>query len=72
MMREASQRKQLIVTTHNPEVVKNADIADVHFVSRDREGFSTITKPADRDDVKGFLQNEIGLEELFVHNLLHN
>lgn len=72
MMREASQRKQVIVTTHSPEVVRNADIADVHLVARDAEGFSTITKPADREDVKGFLQNEIGLEELFVHNLLHN
>ncbi|MGD1100898.1 MAG: AAA family ATPase [Terriglobia bacterium] len=72
MMKEASARKQVIVTTHNPEVVRNADIADVHLVSRDTEGFSTITKPAEREDVKGFLQSEIGLEELFVHNLLHN
>jgi len=72
MMKEASQRKQVIVTTHNPEVVRNADTADIHFVARDAEGFSTIAKPAEREDVKGFLQNEIGLEELFVHNLLHN
>ena len=72
MMKEASQRKQVIVTTHNPEVIKNADIADVDLVARDAEGFSTITKPAEREDVKGFLQNEIGLEELFVDNLLHN
>jgi len=72
MMKEASQRKQVIVTTHNPEVVRHADIADVHLVSRDAEGFSTITKPGEREDVKGFLQNEIGLEELFVDNLLHN
>lgn len=72
MMKEASQRKQIIVTTHNPEVVRNTDIADVHLVSRDAEGFSTITKPSEQEDVKGFLQNEIGLEELFVQNLLHN
>jgi predicted ATPase len=72
MMKEASQHKQVIVTTHNPEVVRNADIADVHLVARDAEGYSTITKPAEREDVKGFLQNEIGLEELFVQDLLHN
>jgi len=72
MMKEASQLKQIIVTTHNPEVVRNTDIADVHLVSRDAEGFSTITKPSEQEDVKGFLQNEIGLEELFVQNLLHN
>ena len=72
MMKEASQRKQVIVTTHNPEVVKNADVADVHLVSRDADGFSTITKPSQQEDVKAFLQNEIGLEELFVQNLLHS
>lgn len=72
MMKEASQRKQIIVTTHNPEVIRNADVADVLLVSRDAEGFSTIAKPAEREDVKGFLRNEIGLEELFVQDLLHN
>ena len=72
LMKEASQRKQVIVTTHNPEVVKNADVADVHLVSRDTDGFSTITKPSQQEDVKAFLQNEIGLEELFVQNLLHS
>jgi predicted ATPase len=72
MMKEASQRKQVIVTTQNPQVVKSADIADVLFVARDKQGFSTIAKPADREDVKGFLQNQIGLEELFVEDLLHN
>ncbi len=71
MMKEASQKKQIIVTTHNPEVIRNADIADVLLVSRNAEGFSTITRPSERDDVKVFLQNEIGLDELFAQNLLH-
>lgn len=44
----------------------------VHRVARDTEGFSTITKPADQEDVKVFLQNEIGLEGLFGQDLLHN
>jgi len=71
MMKDASMGKQIIVITHNPEVVKHADIGDVLLVSRNREGFSTISRPAEQDDVKVFLKNEMGLEELFVQNLLH-
>jgi predicted ATPase len=71
MMKDASQGKQIIVTTHNPEVVRHADIGDVLLVSRDGEGFSTISRPSENNEVKVFLQNEMGLEELFVENLLH-
>jgi predicted ATPase len=71
MMKDASKKKQVIVTTHNPEVVKSAEIGDVLLVSRNAEGFSTVSRPSEREDVKAFLQNEMGLEELFVQNLLH-
>lgn len=71
MMKEASQKKQVIVTTHNPEMIRNADVSDVLLVSRDKEGFSTITRPSEREEVKVFLKNEIGLDELFAQNLLH-
>jgi predicted ATPase len=71
MMKDASRGKQIIVTTHNPEVVKHADIGDVLLVSRNGDGFSTISRPSENKEVKAFLQNEMGLEELFVENLLH-
>jgi predicted ATPase len=71
MMKDASKGKQIIVTTHNPEVVRHADIGDVLLVSRNGEGFSTISRPSENKDVQVFLQNEMGLEELFVENLLH-
>jgi predicted ATPase len=71
MMKDASRLKQVIVTSHNPEVIRNADTADVLLVSRDSQGFSTIIRPSEREDVKVFLQNELGLDELFAQNLLH-
>lgn len=71
MMKDASQGKQIIVTTHNPEVVRHADIGDVLLVSRNGDGFSAISRPSENKDVQVFLQNEMGLEELFVENLLH-
>lgn len=70
VMREASKTKQIIVTTHNPETVKYSGIKDILLISRDKQGFSTIHRPSEKKEIKTFLQNEIGVEELFVQNLL--
>jgi predicted ATPase len=70
MMKEASQNKQIIVTTHNPEVVRYAGLENLLLIYRDKEGFSHITRPADKIEVKTFLEQEIGIEELYVENLL--
>lgn len=70
MMKDASKKKQIIVTTHNPEIVKYAELENLLLVSRDENGFSRITRPSEKHDVKTFLQNEIGIEELYVQNLL--
>ena len=40
------------------------------LVTRDKDGFSTITRPADKKHVKTFLKNDMGIEELYVQNLL--
>lgn len=70
MMKDASQKKQIIVTTHNSEIVKYAGLDNILLVSRDEKGFSTVSRPTDKEEVKTFLQNEIGIEELYVQNLL--
>ncbi|MFH1861596.1 MAG: AAA family ATPase [bacterium] len=70
MMKDASSQKQIIVTTHNPEIVKHAGLEHLLLVSRDQDGFSVITRPANKKEVQIFLQNEIGLDELYVQNLL--
>ena len=70
MMKEASEKKQIIVTTHSSEVVKHTGISDILLISRDSEGFSIISRPADKEEVRTFLENEIGIEELYIQNLL--
>jgi len=70
MMKDASQKKQIIVTTHNPEIVKYASLENILLISRDKEGFSTVSRPVGKKEVKTFLENEIGIEELYVQNLL--
>jgi predicted ATPase len=70
MMKDASRNKQIIVTTHNPEMVRHADIEDILIVSRDEEGFTHISNPMDKEETRVFLENEMGLADLFVDNLL--
>ena len=70
MMKEASERKQIILTTHNPEMLRHSDLEDILLVQRDDDGNSILTRPADSETLKIFLENELGIEDLFVQNLL--
>ena len=70
LFKEVSERRQILVTTHSPEVVKYTGIENVLLVSRDKNGFSLITKPADSEHVRTFLEHDLGVEDLFVDNLL--
>ncbi len=70
LFKEVSESRQILVTTHNPEVVKHSGIENILLASRDKNGFSRITKPADSEHVRIFLENELGVEDLFIDNLL--
>lgn len=70
MLADASQKKQVIVTTHNPELVKHASLEDLLLVTRDEKGFSHVTRPAESAELKVFLENDLGVDELYVQNLL--
>ncbi|MFB3924615.1 MAG: AAA family ATPase [Syntrophales bacterium] len=70
MMKDASERKQILLTTHHPEIVKYAELENVFFSSRDKEGFSTIIRPAEKEEVKTFLRHDLGMEDLFRQDLL--
>ena len=70
MMKDASTEKQIIITTHNPELLKKIGLKNLFLISRDKEGYSKIIKPDEKEEIKLFLKNEIGIEELFIQNLL--
>lgn len=67
---EKSEKTQIIITTHNPVVLKSIDISNLFLVTRDKEGFSRIIKPHENKMVKDFLKSDIGLDDLFIDNLL--
>ena len=70
MMKEVSQWRQIILTTHNPILLRHCDLNSIYLVSRDREGFSTITKPHDDEEVQAFLKNDLRIDDLFVDGIL--
>lgn len=71
LMKEASKRKQIIITTHNPEILRHCDLNDMLFVKRDKNGLASIIKPSEREHIKEFLKNDVGIDELFIQNLIH-
>lgn len=70
MMKDASQKKQVITTTHNPEIVKYAGLDNILLISRDKNGFSTITRPAHQKEIKAFLKHDLGIDDLFIKDML--
>jgi predicted ATP-dependent endonuclease of OLD family len=68
-MEDASTNKQVIITTHSSEIVKHAGVENLLLISRDKDGFSAVSRPAEKQDVKVFLENDLGLDTVFVQEL---
>ena len=70
LMNEVTDEKQVIVTTHNPELLRHANLEDILLVTRDSDGHSQVTRPANSEVVRHFLQSELGVEDLFTQDLI--
>lgn len=70
MMKEVSCRKQILLTTHHPDIVRMADLEHIWFSSRNEDGFSTIERPIDNEETRIFLEKQLGIEDLFNQDLL--
>jgi len=51
-------------------LVRQSNLDELLLVSRDKEGYSIITRPGENEQVRIFLENELGLDDLLVQNLL--
>jgi len=69
LMKDASRNRQVIITTHSPEVVRHAGVENLLLLSRDEQGFSTVSRPAEKEEVRVFLENDLGLDDVFVQEL---
>lgn len=70
LVKDASKRRQIILTTHNPELVKHASLEDLLLVTRGGDGISAVSRPSDSSQIREFLTREIGIEELFAGGAL--
>ncbi len=70
MIKDASYNHQIFISTHHPEMVKYVEPGDLLLVSRDPEGYSQAFRPVSRQEIVEFLDNNIGIDELFIQNLL--
>lgn len=70
LFKDASRLKQIIISTHSPEIVRYVDPSQLILVSRDSSGASHADRPANNVRVQQFLRDEISMEELYVQKLL--
>jgi len=68
------KNKQIFITSHNEEILKNIyqenGLKDIFLINRNEKGFSIIEKPETKERVKEFLQNDLGIDVLYINNLL--
>ena len=67
---DVSKEKQVVITTHNPELLRHAQINDILFTKRDEKGRTIVNKPANNKNVIRFIEQDLGLDDLFLQNLL--
>ncbi len=70
LFKDRSEEKQIIITTHQSEVIKHTDLENILLIDRDNDGFSTICRPFEKEEVKTFLQNDQRPEYLYTQDLL--
>ena len=71
MFKECSQKKQILISTHNPIILKNTNIDDILVISRNKMGFSELKKANTIKNLSEFLKNDIGIDDIFVQGLLN-
>ena len=71
LVQEASNKKQIIITTHSPELIKYSRIEDLLIIERDHDGSSKVSRVSDKSSVKAFLTENIGIDDLFVDGILN-
>jgi len=71
LMYIASKEKQIVITTHNPVLLRNVESKDIKIVKRDKSGYSVIEGTHNNKQISHFLKNEIGIDDLFIDGILN-
>lgn len=70
MARDASRDRQIVMTTHSPELIRHAGAESLYAIQKDSGGFSEICRPSANKEIAPFLENGVGVAEMHVMNML--
>lgn len=70
MMKDASENRQIIITTHSPELVRYAGLENLYAIKKGSNGSSEIDRPSTNRDLAKFLEHDMDVREMHVQNLL--
>lgn len=68
MVRQLSEKKQIIISTQSVELLNEFEVEDVIVVNRDEDG--SIFKRLDEEDLKDWLDNDYAIGDLWKKNIL--
>ena len=68
-------KKQIIITTHSTEILKNANLEEIIFIYRDRDGDTQSLKATDIPNLEGKMEKlgydrPLSLDELIADNII--
>jgi len=69
-MKDASIRNQIIITTHNPEILDYVDLSNIFLVIR-KKGHSIIMKPNDHKTIQKF-KEDMKMSDMLIKNFLNS
>ena len=69
LMKDVGYKKQVIITTHNTQLLSSVELKDIIYVYRNREKFSDIERPSKNNKVKEFIKNDLEIGDLFYEGL---
>lgn len=69
LMKDIGYKKQVIITTHNTQLLSSVELKDIIYVYRNKNRFSDIERPNNNDKVKEFIKNELEIGDLFYEGL---
>lgn len=69
LMKDIGEKKQIIITTHNTQLLSSVELKDVIYVYRNKDRFSAIERPGNNQKVKEFIMNELDIGDLFYEGL---
>ena len=65
VFRDLSEDKQIMITTHSPDLVKNLHPAEIMFIDRNKEGHTRVMRASNNKDIDKYLEN-FSLDELWL------